>query len=184
MPEGYEIGLLFHFIGLFALGAGIAVEWAVLLMMQRSKSVQELRMWGELRRITGEIPVPAIASLVLLLSGGYLVTEFDIEWSEGWVLFSLIALLIASGIGGGVIGARLKSVGADAESAPDGAVPAGITSKLHDPVLLGSIYLNNMLALGIVWNMVMKPDTFVALLVLVVLGGVGAAIGYMQGKTG
>lgn len=180
MPEGWEIGLFVHFIGLFALGCGIAVEFTAFVMMRRSASVQELRVWAELGRIVVKVPIPAVASLILLLSGGYLVSEFDIEWSEGWILFSLLALIVAGGFGGAVITPRLRAVVGAAGPAADGAVPHDITGMLRDPVLLGAIAVNNLLTLGIVWNMVTKPGTAGALITLLVLGGIGAAAAYSQ----
>lgn len=180
MPEGWEIGLFFHFIGLFALGGGIALSFTTFMMMRRSQTVQELRVWAGLGRILGKYPIPVMAAGILLLSGGYLVQEFDEEWSEGWIGFSALALVLAVTVGMLVISPRMKAIGMAVGPAPDGPVPEGITRQLHDPVLFGATYMNSMLALGIVWNMVMKPGTFASLLILLVLGGIGAATAYSQ----
>jgi hypothetical protein len=41
--------------------------------------------------------------------------------------------------------------------------------------LFGAIHMNLMLAIGIIWNMTIKPGDAGALLALVILGGLGAA---------
>ncbi len=182
MPEGWEIGLFFHFIGLAALAGGIALSVGTYVMMRRSQSVQEMRVWADLGRILGKYPITAAASVVLLLSGGYLVQESDPVWGwdDGWIAFSAIALIVAALVGALVISPRMKDAGAASGQAPDGPVPPGITQKLRDPLLFGAIGMNSTLMIGVLWNMVMKPGSFASLLTLVVLGAIGAAAAYTQ----
>jgi hypothetical protein len=178
MPEGYEFGLFFHLAGVWALGGAMAISFATFSMMRRAKTVQEVRVWGSLGRLMSQYYVLPLTGLWLIVTGAYLVDEFSLEYSDGWVGFSLLAVAGAIANGLLVVTPRMKAIGGEAGPAPDGPVPSGIAEKLADPILFGAIHLNILLVTGILWNMTVKPGSFGALLALVVLGGIGAASAY------
>lgn len=180
MPEGYEIGLFLHLVGVFALGGGVMVSFAVFSMMRRAQTVQEVRIFGGLGRILSQYYVLPILGAWMILTGLYLVGElserFDV--TDGWILWSLLAVIIAIVNGLVNITPRMKAIGGDAGPAPDGPVTASITDKLNDPILFAAIHFNLLLIIGITWNMVMKPGMFGSLLALVIFGAIGAAAAY------
>jgi hypothetical protein len=178
MPHDYEWGLFFHLLGVFALGGAVLVSFATFSMMRRSGTVQELRTWGGLGRILSQYFIIPAAALELLLSGAYLVDKFNLEWTDGWIGWSVIALVAATAVGFAVITPRMKQIGAAVGPAPDGPVPASITSKLNDPILFGAIHMNLMLAIGIIYNMTTKPGGVGSFLALVILGALGAAAAF------
>jgi len=188
MPDGWELGLFIHIIAVFALGGAIAVSFATYSMMRRAGTVQEIRVWAGLGRILSEFYVFPVTALVLLLSGAYLMDKFDAayDWTDGWVLFSLLALLVAVAVGGFVITPGMKAIGMKAGPSPDGPVPQEITRMLNEPMLFAATHMNMMIAIGIIWNMAVKPGDLQALLVLVVLAAVGAGAAYprMQAQRG
>lgn len=87
MPEGYEVGLFIHIMGVFALAGASTVGFATFSMMRRAKTVQEVRVWAGLGRILSQYYVFPIAALILILSGGYIISKFDsvFSWSDGWI---------------------------------------------------------------------------------------------------
>jgi hypothetical protein len=178
MPEGYEFGLFIHLLGVFALGAATGTSFATFSMMRRAKTVQEVRVWGGLGRIMSQYHVAPAAALVLILSGAYLVSEFDLEWTDGWIGFSTIAVIAAVAVGYVLITPRMKEIGSTAGPAADGPVPASITDRLADPILFGAIHGNLMISLAIIWNMTTKPGAFGALAALVILASLGWAAAY------
>jgi hypothetical protein len=178
MPHDYEWGLFFHLLGVFALGGAVLVSFATFSMMRRSGTVQELRTWGGLGRILSQYFIIPAAALELLLSGAYLVDKFNLEWTDGWIGWSVIALVAATAVGFAVITPRMKQIGAAVGPAPDGPVPSSITSKLNDPILFGAIHMNLMLAIGIIYNMTTKPGGVGSFLALVILGALGAAAAF------
>jgi uncharacterized membrane protein len=175
MPNDYEWGVLFHVLGVFALAGGMALSFGTFTMMRHARTVQELRVWGTIGRILGQYHVMPLISLELLLSGAYLVDKLELEWSDGWIIFSLIALVLAVANGYLVIGPRQRAIGAAAGPAPDGPVPPRIGDMLNDPILLGTMHANIMVTFGIIWNMIAKPDDAASLLVLVLFAALGAA---------
>ena len=178
MPHDYEWGLFFHLLGVFALGGAVLISFAVFSMMRRAATVQEVRTWGGLGRILSQYFVIPAAALELLLSGAYLVDKFNFDWTDGWIGWSVIALVAATAVGFAVITPRMKQIGMAAGPAPDGPVPAAISSKLNDPILFGAIHMNLMLAIGIIYNMTTKPGGVGSFFALVILGALGAAAAY------
>lgn len=178
MPEGYEIGLFLHLVGVFALGGGVMVSFAVFSMMRRAQTVQEVRVFGSLGRLLAQYYVLPALGLWMILTGGYLVGEFNLEFTDGWILWSLIAVIVAIANGLVNITPRMREIGATAGPAPDGPVTQGITDKLNDPILFGAIHFNLLLTIGITWNMVMSPGFFGSLLALIIFGGIGAGSAY------
>jgi hypothetical protein len=178
MPEDYEFGLFVHLLGVFALGGSVMVSFATYSMMRRAKTVQELRVWGTLGRILSQYHIIPAAALLLLLSGAYLVDQFNFEWTDGWIGWSALALIAATANGYATITPRLKAIGGAVGPAPAGPVPQSITDKLNDPILFAAIHGNLMAALAIIWNMTTKPGGVGALLAIVILAGLGVAAAY------
>jgi hypothetical protein len=180
MPSNYEWGIFFHIVGVFAIGGAIGVTFGTYAMARRAKTVQELRVWGSLGRYMSQYHVIPLLAAELILTGAYLLGELSevYEWSDGWIGFSTIAVVIATAIGYLVITPRMAAIGAAAGPAPDGPVPGAITEKLNDPVLFGAVHGNLMLMMGIIFNMTTKPGTFASLLILVVAWAIGAAAAY------
>ncbi len=182
MPEAAQVGLFIHFIGVFALGGATAISLVVLTMIQRAKTVQEIRHWGSLGALLSTYYVFPVLGLILLLSGSYLVDKIGEEWGEGWIGVSAVALIAAVAIGFFVNTPRFKGIGMGAQQAPDGPVPPALSEKINDPVLVGAVYGLSMTALGIVWNMTIQPGNAGALLAIVIFAGAGAAAGVLTAQ--
>ncbi len=182
MPEAVQVGLFIHIIAVFGLGGASAISIAVFTMMRRAKTVQEIRHWGGLGALLSKYYVFPSLGLLLLLSGAYLVDKAGEEWSEGWIGMSALALIVAVIVGYVVNTPRFKAIGMEAGPAPDGPVPASITDKLNDPVLVAVSRAVPLTLVAIVWNMTTQPGTAGALLAIVVLAGVGAASAYLPAQ--
>jgi uncharacterized membrane protein len=148
----------------------------VFSMMRRATTVQEVRVLARLGSLVEKV-FPA-ASLVLLLSGAYLVNELGWHWSDGWVSWSALALIIATAIGGLVNAPRMNAIHKASDAAPDGPVPSSLSSLLNDPILFGSIHALSLVVLAIIWNMTTKPGGVEAFLAIVLLAAIGAGSAY------
>jgi hypothetical protein len=179
MPEGYEIGLFIHILGVFALAGASAVGFATFSMMRRAKTVQ-VRVFAGLGKILSQYYVFPVAALVLILSGAYLVSKFDpvYSWGDGWILWSFIAVLVATAGGYFVVTPRMAAIGMAAGPAPDGPVPASVAEKLTDPALFAVMHGNLMITFAIIWNMTTKPGGVGAFLAIVILAAIGVASAY------
>jgi hypothetical protein len=182
MPEAAQIGLFIHIVAVFGLGSASGISVAVFTMMQRAKTVQELRVWGSLGALLSKYYVFPALGLLLLLSGAYLVDKVGEEWSEGWIGISAVALIAAVAAGFFVNTPRLKAIGMAAGPAPDGPVPASITEQLNDPVLVAVSRALPLTAVAIAWNMTVHPGMAGALLSIVILAGIGAASAYLPAQ--
>jgi hypothetical protein len=180
MPEGYEVGLFIHILGVATLAGAIALGFATFSMMRRASSVQEVRVWGGIGRILSQYFVFPAAALVILLSGGYIISKLDplYSWSDGWVIWSVIALIVATAGGFLIVTPRMKAIGAAAGAAPDGPVPANVTEKLSDPAIFAVMHGNMMIFIAIVWNMTTHPGGVGAFLAIVILAAIGVASAY------
>lgn len=178
MPEAEQIAIFIHLVGLALLAGGMGTEIAIMMMLRRAKSVQELRVWAGLGKIIDDFKLMPAAVLVLVLSGGYLVDKVGEEWSEGWISFSLLAVIVATAAGIAIIAPRFNAIGSAAGAASDGPVPAAIAGEVNDPLLIAAVHGNAGLLVAIIWNMSIRPGSLGSILSVVLLAAVGVAAAY------
>jgi hypothetical protein len=178
----FSLALFFHFVGLIALFVGYGLEWIVSAFLRGATTTDQVRAW--LRVYRTSLPVSGPGLLVLILSGGYLA-QVSGAMKNGWLSASFIAIFLALVIGFVLILPRMKAIRA---ALPEGsaALPANATALLRAPGLPTLIRVRAMLALGIVYLMTVKPDTFVssllALGVAIVLGLLASASTFSKSK--
>lgn len=139
----------------------------------------------ELRIVTrpfkyGVLFAPLLVLLVAL--GGRLGSLADYEMSEGWIWTSVVGSLLLFLAGPLVMARHGKELGAALAAAGEGAIPPAVRSLVCEPRPWMVGHANTGLALGIVLNMVVKPDTVGAVLVLLVGAGAGAWLGLWRSK--
>jgi len=178
----YTLALLFHFLGLVALFVGYGLEWIVSGLLRQATTADQVRAW--LRVYRTSLPISGPGLLVLILSGGYLAT-FSGAMKQGWMSASLLAIVFALGIGFVFILPRVRAIrGALPEGG--GALPAKAAELVQAPGLPTLIRVRGLLALGIVYLMTAKPETFVASLLVVgaalVLGLLASAGTFSKSK--
>jgi hypothetical protein len=86
-----------------------AIVHAGLPALARARDVREMRSWAAiLHRLE---PLFPIAALVLLLLGAWLVhlSDGEIHWGDGWLLTSLIALIVVEGVAGAKLAPKAKA---------------------------------------------------------------------------
>ena len=163
----YSLALFFHFVGLVMLFIGYGIEWIVSAFLRGAATTDQVRAW--LRVYRTSLPVSGPGLLVLILSGAYLA-QVSGAMKNGWMSASMLAIVLALGIGLTLILPRVKAIRA---SLPEGsaALPANATALLRAPGLPTLIRVRALIALGIVYLMTAKPDTLVSSLL-----ALGAAI--------
>src|SRR5437660_6947201 len=179
----YSLALFFHFVGLAMLFIGYGVEWIVSAFLRGATSTDQVRAW--LRVYRTSLPVSGPGLLVLILSGGYLA-QISGAMKNGWMSASMIAIVVALGIGFMFILPRVKAIRA---ALPEGGttLPANATALLRAPGLPTLIRVRAMLALGIVYLMTAKPDTLASSLIVlgaaIVLGLLASAPTFSKSKS-
>src|SRR5215469_15737387 len=154
----HNIVLFLHFVGLVGLFVGYGLEWIVSSLLRRSTSAEQARAWLRVYRVS--LPISGPGLLLLILTGGYLASITG-TMTQGWISASLVAIVVALGIGFTLILPRVRAI-RGALSQGDGVLPAGALERLHDPTLPTLIRVRALLALGIVYLMTTKPLSFAA----------------------
>jgi uncharacterized membrane protein len=172
MPDGLQIGLFIHLAAVFVAAGTSTTFILVLSMMRRATTVQDVRTFSTLGGLAEH--VFPLATLVLLISGGYLVDKFGASFGDGWVNTSAIALVLMA-IGALKINTlKMNAIHYAAEDAADGPVPRDLAALIADPVLFAVTHAITVGMLGIIWNMTTKPGDAEAGLVILLSAIVGA----------
>jgi hypothetical protein len=165
--------LFLHIVGAMGLFAAIALEWGSLVGLRRAASGAAVeasaRLLGTIRIVGGP------AMLVTLATGIYLGAT---RWGHQlWIGVSVLGLIVNAALAGAVTGRRAAAILASLPSG-DGPLAESLVRRLHDPTLRLSAWLKTAIALGIVFEMSVKPGPVGALAamgVALALGGVLAA---------
>lgn len=150
----YAFALFTHFLGLVGLFVGYGLEWAATALLRRSASSEQARSWLRIYKLS--LPVSGPGLLLLIISGGYMASLTG-AMKQGWVSASLLAIVLALGIGFVLVLPRVKRIRA---ALPEGnvALPQSILERVQDPMIVTLIRARFMLALGIVYLMTAKPE--------------------------
>ena len=171
----YSISLFLHIVGALGIFASLAIEQAGLVNLRRVSTHAQAREWLSLLRVLQRIQGPS--ALVLLLTGLYMMAT---HWShQAWAGLGLVGMVPMAIIGATVTGRRMKVIGRSVV-AGDGPIPGVLRERFEDPALRMSTSVRVALALGIVFNMSVKPATggaVAALVVATVLGLLAAQFG-------
>jgi hypothetical protein len=173
----YSIFLFLHIVGALGIFASLGIEQAALVNLRRASMNAQAREWLSLLRALQRFMGPS--ALVLLVTGIYMMVS---RWShQTWAGLGLVGMILLALIGAVVTGRRMKPIG-QAVFADDatGPLSAALRDRLADPVLPLSAWARLGLALGIVFDMAVKPGpvgAVAALIVGAVLGVVAAQLG-------
>jgi hypothetical protein len=170
----YSTVLFLHFVGLVGLFIGYGLEWVATSALRRATTGDQARTWLGLYRLS--LPISGPGLLLLILSGGYLASQTG-GMKQGWLLASVIAIVVALLIGFVLLLPRMKAIRA---SLPAGSAPLGADAlaRVRQPILPTLVRIRTTLALGIVYLMTVKPElasSFIALFIAILIGVLFAA---------
>jgi Predicted integral membrane protein (DUF2269) len=164
---GYIVFL--HLAAMAFLFMGYGLEWTGTAFLRKATTAQAARSGLSTYRVS--LPMSGPALLVLILSGGFLAGVTGAS-KEGWILGSVLGIVVALFLGFGLVMPRMKRIRA-ALPAGDGPLGADALDKVQDGVLVTLIRVRAFIALGIVYLMTLKPPLVTSVAVLfgaVVLG--------------
>jgi hypothetical protein len=175
--HGEDVVLFLH---IFAAIVTFGVAGVLLLSLAQLKAATDIgtvRIWARISARTG--PIFPILVLILIGLGGWLIgiSDSKFSWSDGWVLTSVITLVLMEAYGGLVMAPADKKLSAAVNSMPDGPVPAEIRHEVLNPMVWAGAYGNTGAALGILFTMPTKPTGAGA---IIIVGG-AALIGIVIG---
>lgn len=164
----YSISLFLHIVGALGIFASLAFEQAALVNLRRANTLAQAREWLSSLRALQRIQGPS--ALVLLATGIYMMIT---SWRhQVWAESGLVGMVLMAIIGIVVTARRMKVIG-PAVAAGEGPLPAAIRERFADSALRMSASVRVALALGIVFNMSVKPQTAGAVAALVIAAALG-----------
>lgn len=160
----YAVVLFLHFLGLIGLFVGYGLEWVASALLRRATTTEQARSWLRVYRFS--LPISGPALLLLIVSGGYLASLSG-AMKQGWIPASFIGIVVALGIGFGLILPRVTKIRA---ALPEGSAPLpnDALSRLLQPALVTLVRVRFLLAVGIVYVMIAKTPLYTSLLALLV----------------
>ena len=177
----YSISLFLHIVGALGLFASLAFEQAALLNLRHASTTPQAREWLSLMRGLQRLQGPS--ALVLVTTGLYMMIT---SWRhQTWAGLGLVGMVLMAIIGIVVTGRRMKALGR-ALPVDHGPIPGALRERLADPALGMSASVRVALALGIVFDMSVKPaaeGAVAALVIAIVLGAVAAQASHASWRT-
>jgi MFS family permease len=157
-----------------------AIVHAGLPALARARDVREMRSWAAiLHRLE---PLFPIAALVLLLLGAWLVhlSNGDIHWGDGWLLTSLITLIVIEGVAGAKLAPKAKAAVKAVEEAADGPVPDSVRRTALEPWIWYPSHVATFGFAAVVFLMAAKPSGAWAVVIVIVGVLIGVAVARLQ----
>jgi len=130
---------------------------AAMQALARANDVREMRSWGRL--IHRLDPLFPIAALLLLGFGAWLIhlSKGRIGWGDGWLLTSLIALIVIEGLSGVLIAPKAKAAVKLIEETPDGPVTDDMRRLTVDPAIWHVSHIATFGFTAVVFLMSVRP---------------------------
>lgn len=175
--SGYDVVLFFHLLAVVAAFGLSGALHSAEYQMAGADSVARLRQVVTPLRL-GPLFGPLLLALVAL--GMALTGAFDrYSTSDPFAWTSLIAVAALLLDGPLLLDPHAKKLTAALAAAPDGPVPGDIRSLALTPKAWRLSHLNTFLALGVVFNMTVKPGATTCLLVLAGFAVAGSVLGQL-----
>jgi hypothetical protein len=182
--SGYEIVLSLHIL---AAVFGFAVAGVAHSTTFRLRGATEMRQVRDHLAVLDKIgPFFGIAALLLLVFGANLIMmapkEDDFGWGDGWILTALVSLIVVEGVGGAVIGRRVKALIAKLDGVPDGPVGADTRVLLADRGIWVASHATTAVIASVIFVMVGKPSgaTSVVIVVIGAVVGIASALPFVK----
>jgi hypothetical protein len=148
--------------------------------MARARDVREMRSWAAiLHRLE---PLFPIAALLLLGFGAWLIhlSKGRIHWSDGWLLTSLITLVVVEGVAGAKLAPKAKATVKAVEEAPDGPVPDAVRRAALEPWIWYPSHVATFGFAAVVFLMAARPSGIWSVIIVVVGVLIGFAVSSAQ----
>lgn len=173
--------VLFLHIAAAIIGFMIAgVLHVALPVLARARDVREMRSWAAVvHRLEPLLPITA---LILLGLGAWLIhlSGGRFAWSDGWVMTSVVALVVVEALSGAMIAPRSKAMVRSIHDSADGAVPEALTRATRDPIVWHLAHLASFGFTGVVFLMVVHPTGFLSPVIVVIAVALGVALSALQ----
>jgi hypothetical protein len=149
-------------------------------VLARARDVREMRSWASvIHRLEPLLPISA---LVLLGLGAWLIhlSGGRFAWSDGWVMTSVIALVVVEALSGALIAPRSKATVQAIHDSADGAVPEALARATRNPIVWHLAHVASFGFTAVVFLMVVHPTGFLPPVIVIVGAALGVAVSAAQ----
>jgi hypothetical protein len=153
---------------------------AAMQALARASDVREMRSWGRL--IHRLDPLFPVAALLLLGFGAWLIhlSNGRFGWADGWLLTSLIALIVIEGLSGALVAPKAKAAVKLIEAAPDGPVPDEMRRLSVDPAIWHISHIATFGFTAVVFLMSARPNGALSVILVIVGVVIGVLVSAAQ----
>jgi hypothetical protein len=178
---GFVLFLHISFVVVAFAMAGIV--HAAMPAVARARDVSQMRPWVELLHRLD--PLFPLVALMLLGLGSWLVhlgahTDDAFSFKDGWVITSIVTLVVIEGIAGAMLAPTAKRLVVTVRETADGVPGADLRAATRDPKIWYPGHIATFGFLGIVFVMATKPAGGWAWLFPTVGALVGIALARLQ----
>ena len=174
---------LILFLHIAAAIAGFMIAGVLHVAMQalgRGRTVAEVRFWG---RVVHRLdPLFPLVALLLLGFGAWLIhlSRGAFSWGDGWLLTSVIALIVVEATMGVLVAPRSKALVRRIEEAADGPIPDDVQRLVRDPLLWHLSHIASVGFIAVVFLMAAKPSGAWSVVLVIVGALLGLALSSAQ----
>jgi hypothetical protein len=173
LTDTYHVVLYIHLLSLLVGFSAGMIETVCLFRLRAATSLEQAAPWGQL---AGEIEKAFPVAIVGLFATGAYMTSDVWTWGTSWIALPIVGLAVLSLQGPLVAGRRGHAVKEALMANGPGALGSDARRMTRDRALWTAGMTNEMLVLGIVWVMTVKPGWGGAVAALVVAYAVGLAL--------
>ena len=171
----YGVVVFLHIVGALGLFVGIGLEQVSLARLREVSTTNQARDWltvlGSLRRIDGP------SGLILLATGFFMVVA---RWQgQAWIGLAIIGMVLMAVLSIAVTSRRARAL-KDAVPSSDEVISTSLKARLADPLMRAAATIRATIALGIVFNMALKPTGPGPLVSMVVALAAGVLVALVQ----
>ena len=172
MPA-YGIVVFLHIVGALGLFAGIGLEQVSLARLRDVRTTNQARDWlgvlSSLRRVDGP------SGLLILVTGFFMMAT---RWQgQAWIGLAIAGMVVMAALSIAVTSRRVRAL-KDALPSVDGPISTALIARLSDPAMRASATIRAAIALGIVFNMAVKPTPLSAFAAMIVALAVGILLAF------
>jgi hypothetical protein len=186
-----DLELFFHLCGVIFVFLGFGTLLLAMVALARASQVEQVRaimtplMAG--RRVGPEqisaIDVIVVFGVLLIVSTGIAMARANNYVWSSWVEIATASFILLAPVGPFVINLRLHAIAEQAEREADGALPASLRDRIHDPVLTLAMRSSVAVLIGLVFLMTTKPTLMASVVVILSAVVIGAASSLQFRKT-
>ncbi len=155
--NGYELALVLHLAGIFALFGGLTLILTGMAGARRSNSIAGIREWATMAaRLSIITPIFGVLAFI---PAAYMVSDSkQYHWKDSWINVAIDSLVLIVIILIAIVLPRLRRLARVAAAEPPDAPPAALAPAVYDPILWLGAQLATTLFSGVLVLTVFKPD--------------------------